>query len=157
MKRSTNKIWFGDITYIPTREGYLFLATFLDLYSSKEVGWSMANNMKEQLVLDAFIDAKGRNKCDQGLIVHTDQGSQYTSYSFQKLLAQNGAISSMSRKGNPYDNAVMESFYKILKAELKDNFSFDTRKEAEAVVLEYIEMFYNRKRLHSSIDFHTPT
>lgn len=106
---SKNKIWVGDITYVPTKKGVLYLAVFLDIYSRKVSGWSMGRKMKDSLVMDAFLQAYGRGHPEKGLIVHTDQGSQFTSGNFQTLLRMHGAVSSVSRKGNPYDNALMES------------------------------------------------
>lgn len=106
-----NQIWAGDITYIHTKRGYLYLAVFLDIYSRRIVGWSMAQRMKESLVIQAFLQAYGRERPREGLIVHTDQGSQYTGGNFRTILKTYGATHSNSRKGNPYDNAMMESFY----------------------------------------------
>ena len=110
-----NKIWVGDITYIPTQKGTLYLSIFIDIYSRKVVGWSMSTRMKDTLVMDSFIQAYGKEHPKNGLIVHTDQGSQYTGGRFQALLKKQGAVHSESRKGNPYDNAVMESFYRTIK------------------------------------------
>lgn len=112
---SLNKVWVGDITYIPTSEGTLYLAVFIDLFSRKVVGWSMNKRMKEELVIDAYLQAYGKAKPPKGLIVHTDQGSQYTGVAFRSIVENNGGNISNSGKGNPYDNAIMESFYKNIK------------------------------------------
>lgn len=151
-----NKIRVGDITYIPTQKGYLYLAVFLDVYSRKVAGWSMGRRMKDQLVIDAFKQAYGREHPDNGLIVHTDQGSQFTSGHFRMLLNQNGAILSNSRKGNPYDNALMESFYRTIKRELIQGANFETPEQAQMEIFKYIELYYNTKRIHSSLGYVSP-
>ena len=142
--------YVGDITYIPTNEGWLFLATVIDLYSRKIVGWSMADNMKVQLVNDALKMAIENRNPPKGLIWHTDRGSQYASYSHKDLLQQNGIIQSMSRKGNCWDNAVAESFFHTLKTELTHHEIYETISQANQSIFEYIEIFYNRERMHSS-------
>lgn len=147
-----NKVWLGDMTYIPTKEGALYLAVNIDVFSRKIVGWSMSSRMQDKLVMDCFLQACGRER----LIVHTDQGSQYTSSRYQSILRQVGAQSSMSRKGNPYDNAMMESFYKTLKRELINDACFETRAQATQEILKYIETYYNTKRMHSSLDYRSP-
>jgi len=132
------------ITYIPLQHGFLYLATYIDVFSRKVVGWAMNTRMTGQLVIDAFLQAVGRERPSAGLIVHTDRGSQYTSRRYQSILAAHGAILSMSRLGDPYDNAVMESFYKTLKRELMpETRKFTSEKEARNAIFEYIEMFYN--------------
>ncbi len=115
---SKNKIWFGDRTYIHTNEGTLYLSTFIDSYTRKVVGWSMSSRIKESIAIDAFLQAYGKEQPEEGLIIHTDQGSQYTSYNFRTVVEDHEGILSNSRKGNPYDNAVMESFFKTIKREL---------------------------------------
>ena len=149
-------IWLGDITYIPTTKGTLYLAVYLDIYSRKIVGWSMDTTMKEKLVTDAFLQAYGREHPAAGLIVHSDQGSQYTSDNFRMVLKKHGAIQSNSRKGNPYDNAMMESFYRTLKRELLTDQPFVTPDQAKLAVFEYIELYYNTKRMHSSLGYVSP-
>lgn len=151
-----NKIWLGDITYIPTKRGTLYLAIFLDLYTRKVTGWSMDTRMNDTLVINAFNQAYGKEHPNKGLIIHTDQGSQYTSSNFQSLLRTHGATSSVSRKGNPYDNALMESFYKTLKRELVHDADFEAPEQAQMEIFKYIETYYNTKRMHSSLDFLTP-
>ena len=141
--------YVGNITYISTGEGWLYLATVIDLYSRKIVGWSMDDTMKVSLVNDALNMAIGRRKPPKGLIWHTDRGSQYASYCHKDLLEANGIIHSMSRKGNCWDNAVAESFFKTLKNELIYNRYFYTKKQAKQEIFEYIEVFYNAVRSHS--------
>lgn len=151
-----NQIYVGDITYIPTKEGWLYLATVIDLYSRRVVGWSMDANMTTTLVNDAlFMALKTRNP-NKGLIWHTDRGSQYASSSHRELLKNYGIIQSMSRRGNCYDNAVAESFFHSLKTELTHHIKFETRSQANESIFEYIEVFYNRQRLHSYNNYMTP-
>jgi len=144
-----NEKWVGDITYIPTGEGWLYLATVIDLYSRKVVGWSMADNMKVSLVNDALNMAIQQRNPPKGLLWHTDRGSQYASYSHKDLLLKNNITQSMSRKGNCWDNAVAESFFKTLKSNLVYKTYFYTKKQAKAEIFEYIEVYYNRIRSHS--------
>ena len=151
-----NKIWLGDITYIPLQKGTLYLAVFIDVYTRKIVGWSMSSRMKDQLVLDAFIQAIGKERPHKGLIIHTDQGSQYTSSRFQSALREKNFVSSMSRKGNPYDNALMESFYKTIKRELINDSDFKDIDQAQMEIFKYIETYYNTKRIHSSLNYKSP-
>lgn len=151
-----NEIWVGDITIIPTQEGYLKLALFLDIFSRKIVGWSMDTRMKDKLVVEALLQAVGRENPSAGMIVHTDQGSQYTSSRFMALVSQLGFVQSMSRRGNPYDNATMESFNKTLKQELVYGANFPSIADAKREVFQYIEMFYNRKRIHSALSYLSP-
>jgi len=143
--------YVGDITYIPTGEGWLYLATVIDLYSRKVVGWSMDDTMKVSLVNDALNMAIHHRKPPKGLIWHTDRGSQYASYSHKDLLEQHGIVQSMSRKGNCWDNAVAESFFKTLKNDLVYQTYFYTKKQAKREIFEYIEFYYNRVRSHSYI------
>lgn len=142
--------YVGDITYIPTNEGWLYLATVIDLYSRKIVGWSMDGNMKVSLVNDALKMALTNRNPKQGLIWHTDRGSQYASYEHKNLLKQYGIIQSMSRKGNCLDNAVAESFFHTLKTELTHHEVYKTKIQAKRSIFEYIELFYNRERIHSA-------
>lgn len=152
-----NKIWIGDITYIPTQKKTLYLAVFIDIFSRKVVGWAMDTRMKDQLVIAAFNQAYGKEHPEPGLIVHTDQGAQFTSGNFQMLLKARKAIHSESRKGNPYDNALMESFYRTLKRELIQDAHFATPEQAQKEIFKYIELYYNTKRMHSSLGYVSPT
>lgn len=151
-----NERWVTDITYIPTREGWLYLAVVEDLYSRRIVGWAMAKTMTSRLVVDALQLAVQRRLPGHGLLAHSDRGSQYASEHYQGLLAQHGIICSMSRRANCWDNAPMESFFASLKKELVHHEDFQTRAEARASIVEYIEMFYNPKRLHSSLGYVSP-
>ena len=151
-----NTAYVGDITYIPTREGWLYLAVVIDLFSRAVVGWSMASRMKAGLVNDAMLMAIWNRKPAQGLIFHSDRGSQYASESFGNILTTHGVVASMSRKGNCWDNAVAESFFHTLKTELVHHRDFNTRAEASAEIFEYIEVFYNRQRLHSTNGYEAP-
>jgi putative transposase len=151
-----NRYWVGDITYIPTQEGWLYLAVVIDLYSRKIIGWSMSDRMKAQLVNNALLMAIWKRKPAKGLIWHTDRGSQYASDSHRKVIKKHHILQSMSRKGNCWDNAVSESFFHTLKTELTHHCKFKTRAEARHVVFEYIEVFYNRIRIHSANDYLSP-
>lgn len=153
-----NQVWASDITYIATEEGWLFLAIFLDIFTRKVVGFSMADHMKTQLVLSALLMALGRQNLIKGnqIIGHSDQGSQYASEVFSNSLQANGITASMSRKGNCYDNAFAESFFHTLKVELIYRRKFKTREEAMTAIFEYIEVWYNRQRIHSSLGYKTP-
>ena len=155
---TTNKnlIWVGDITYIPTRHGFLYLAVFIDVFSRKVVGWSMDTCIKDSLPMTAFYQAIGREHPEKGLIVHTDRGAQYTSRRFTALLERYGCRQSMSRKGNPYDNAIMESFYRTLKRELVQAANYDSPEQARMNIFKYIETYYNTKRIHSSLGYLCP-
>ncbi len=148
--------YVGDITYIATREGWLYLATVIDLYSRRVVGWSMADNMRTSLVNDALSMALNQRKPANDLLWHSDRGSQYASESHRALLTANGITQSMSPKGNCWDNAVAESFFHSLKTELVHHCDFATRAEAKQEIFEYIEVFYNRKRRHSANDYKSP-
>jgi len=151
-----DRVYVADISYIPTDEGWLYLATELDLYSRRIVGWSLSSRLGRRLALDALAMAVGRRRPAAGLIHHSDRGVQYACRDFQKLLAQHGMVASMSRKGDPYDNAVAESFFRTLKVELIYQRRFRTREEARAAIVEYIELAYNRQRLHSSLGYLSP-
>jgi len=151
-----NQVWVADITYIPTDEGWLYLASIEDLFQRKIVGWSMDSTMTRQLVLDALRQAVRRFRPPVGLIHHSDRGSQYASYEYQQALRDYGMLTSMSRKGNCYDNACMESFFGTLKRELIYGNRFKTRAEARQAIFEYIEVFYNRIRLHSALGYMSP-
>lgn len=151
-----DRVWTGDITYIPTAEGYLYLAGVLDLYSRKIVGWSMADHLRQGLVLDALEMAVTRRRPAPGLIHHSDRGSQYTAAAYRRLLAQHQIRQSMSRRGNCYDNAPTESLWSTIKRELVHQRRFKTRAEARSEVFEYIEVFYNRRRMHSGLGYLSP-
>ena len=151
-----NEVWVGDITYIWTAEGWLYLATVIDLFSRRVVGWSMNKRMTVDLVNDALLSAIWSRKPKKGLLWHTDRGSQYASSSHRKLLKDHGLVQSMSRKGNCWDNAVAESFFHTLKTGLVNHKLYQTREEAIQDIFEYIEVFYNRQRLHSTNDYWSP-
>jgi len=151
-----NQVWVGDITYIWTDMGWLYLATVIDLFSRKVVGWSISNRMKTSLVNDAMLMAIWQRKPPKGLIWHTDRGSQYASKEHRALLKQYHIQQSMSRKGNCWDNAVAESFFHTLKTELVFHERYKTREQAHASIFEYIEVFYNRKRRHSANNLMSP-
>ena len=153
---SPDQAYVGDITYISTAEGWLYLAVVIDLYSRHVVGWSMADNMKTTLVNDALIMAIWKRKPKKGLLWHSDRGSQYAADSHRKLLKQHGIQQSMSRKGNCWDNAVSESFFHTLKTECVNHEKYASRDEATKSIFDYIEVFYNRQRLHSSIGYLSP-
>jgi transposase InsO family protein len=151
-----NEIWLADITYIPTDEGFLYLAAVEDLYSRSVVGWSMDVKMESRLVVDALDMAVKKRFPGEGLLAHSDRGSQYASEHYQRVLAKQGITCSMSRKGNCYDNAPMESFFASLKKELVHHEKYATREAAKASLFEYIEVFYNRVRRHSSLGYVAP-
>lgn len=151
-----NEKWVSDITYLATEEGWLYLAGVMDLFGRRIVGWAMDSRMKTELVSAALDQAIGRTGAKEGLIVHSDRGVQYASKDYQKQLKRHGFICSMSRKGNCYDNAPIESFWGKLKMEWLNDYTFKTRAEAKKVVFEYIELFYNRCRTHSSNGYIPP-
>lgn len=152
-----NQVWGGDITYVHTDEGWLFLAIFLDIFTRKVVGFSCDDNMRTELILTALEMALGRQPVEEGeLIAHSDRGSQYASDSFAQRLRLAGIIASMSRKGNCYDNAHVESFFHSLKTELVYRRHFKTREEAKRAIFDWIEVWYNKQRRHSSLDYMTP-
>ena len=151
-----NQAWAADITYVRTAAGWLFLATVMDLYSRKIVGWSMAPHMQADLVCAALGKAVAARKPTSGLIVHTDRGSQYASEAHRKLLARHGLVASMSRKGNCWDNAVMERFFLNLKMERVWQRSYANHSEASADITDYIVNFYNATRLHSTLGYRSP-
>ena len=154
--RRPNASWVTDITYIRTYEGWLYLAVILDLFSRKVIGWSMSHRMTRQLALNAFHMAKERRDTKDQVILHSDQGSQFASSDWQRALTKYNVIPSMSRRGNCYDNAVAESFFKTLKKECVRKYIFKTREEAKRKIFEYIEMYYNPKRRHSYLDYLSP-
>ena len=151
-----NSVYVGDITYIPTNEGWLYLAVLIDLYSRAVVGWSMSERINAELANDALMMAIWKRKPPRGLMVHSDRGSQYASDLYQKSIKEHGFICSMSRKGNCWDNAPSESFFHTLKTELTHHRRYQAREEARQDIFEYIEVFYNRQRSHSTIGYQAP-
>jgi transposase InsO family protein len=151
-----NRAWAADITYVRTWEGWLYLAVVLDLYSRRVVGWSMQSHMRAELVVDALTMAVGQRLPGPGLLSHSDRGCQYTSDSYQRALRDHGISCSMSGRGNCWDNAAVESFFSTLKRELVYRRTWPTRQEAAAAIHEYIEVFYNRRRRHSTLDYQSP-
>lgn len=152
-----NQRWVADFTYIWTGEGWLYVAVVLDLFSRRIVGWSMSEQMTAQLVTDALVMALWRRGRPQELLHHSDQGSQYTSEQFQRLLTDQGITCSMSRSGNVWDNSAMESFFSTMKIERVHRKVYETRDQAKADVFDYVERFYNPYRRHSTIGFVSPT
>jgi len=148
--------WVADVTYIPTREGWLFLAAVLDLYSRRIIGWSMSDRLTSKLAQDALQNALDLRQPKDKVIVHSDRGKEYYAGDYQALLKTNDLICSMSRKGNCYDNATMESFFHSLKVEQVHHDDYHTRDEARSVIFDYIEVFYNRQRSHSSLGYKSP-
>jgi transposase InsO family protein len=155
-RQKRNEVWTGDITYIRTQEGWIYLAAVMDIYSRKVIGWQLDKNLNSDLVERALENALMDRRVEKGIIFHSDQGIQYASQSFRKILRDNGFIQSMSRKGNCYDNAITETFFHTLKTELINRTKYKTREEVRRSIFEYIEIFYNRRRLHSAIGYHTP-
>jgi putative transposase len=151
-----DRVWCGDITYVRTWEGWLYVAVVIDLFSRKVVGWSVADHMRVDLVTDAFDLAVSRRNVQPGLIFHSDRGSQYASNAMRRRLKRLKAKQSMSRKGDCYDNAVVESFNDKLKQELIHRASWPTKAKAKLAIVEYIERFYNATRMHSTLDYLSP-
>ena len=151
-----NRYWASDITYIPTRQGWLYLAVTMDLFSRRIIGWSMDRNRSAKLVLDALRAAIRLRRPPNAFVHHTDRGTQYTSEECIALVARAGGISSLSRKGNCWDNAVVESFFATLKRELLEDKPYATRDDAQLSIFEYIEGWYNPKRLHSTLGYVSP-
>ena len=151
-----DRVWAGDITCVPTREGWLYLAVLLDLYARKVVGWAMSDRQNRQLVSDALIMAIARRQPKPGLIHHTDQGNVYATPAYRAIQKAHHMLPSMSRQGNCYDNACAESFFSGLKNELIWDRDFKTRREARSAIFEWIEVFYNRARLHETLNYVTP-
>jgi len=154
--KKINQKWVGDITFIATQEGWLYLAAVEDLYHKKIVGWALDSRMTKQLTISALEMAIKREKPQKGLICHSDRGSQYAAYDYQDKLRENGIRQSMSAKGDCYDNACMESFFATLKKDLVHRRRFKTREEAKLAIINYIETWYNSKRSHSSLDYMSP-
>ena len=153
---SPNEKWLADITYIFTAEGWLYLAAVMDMFSRKIVGWAMRDHMRTELPLAALTMAIQRQRPPSGLIHHSDRGSQYASGDYQRALAASGITPSMSRKGNCWDNAPMESFFHTLKTELVHHKNYVTKEDAKRDLFQYIEAFYNRQRIHSALGYLTP-
>lgn len=151
-----DQIWLSDITYIRTGQGWLYLAAILDLYTRRIVGWAMGKRLQADLTLKALQMALHQRRPKEGLIHHSDRGSQYTSKEYQALLSRHKLLPSMSRAGNAYDNAPMESFFATLKTELVHHCRFETRQQAQAALFDFMEVFYNRQRLHSTLGYRTP-
>jgi putative transposase len=153
---AANQVWLGDITYVATEEGWLYLAGILDLYRRRLAGWAMSENIDTELILAAWGMALTQRQPPAGLVFHSDRGVQYASHDYRQALQSAQAIASMSRKGNCYDNAAMESFWSTLKQELIYRRHFKTRDEARQAIFDFIEVFYNRRRLHSSLGYRSP-
>ena len=151
-----NQIWVSDITYVQTNEGWLYVAAILDLYSRKIVGWAMGEHLDTDLILKALFMALLHRQPPANLLFHSDRGVQYASADYRKALAQGGLVASMSRRGNCYDNAAMESFWSTLKLELVYRRNFPTRAHAQTEIFDYIEAFYNRQRSHSALNYLSP-
>ena len=152
----TDRIWVADITYVHTLEGFLYLAFILDVHSRRIVGWAMEGHLRTELVVDALQMAVWRRKPAPGLVHHSDQGVQYTALSFSERLKEVGITPSMGRTGNALDNAMAESFVSTLKAELASNLKFPSRQAAKTAIFDYLETFYNTRRLHSSLGYRSP-
>ena len=153
---SANKVWFSDITFIWTKEGWMYLAAILDAFNRQIVGWSMSDRLNHGILADALQKALRGRKPEAGLIFHSDRGTQYASYAFRDIMDKYGFVQSMSSSGNCYDNAMMESFFHTLKTELTYFEKYRTRREARGSVFEYIEVFYNRVRRHSALNYCSP-
>ena len=151
-----NQVWTADITYIRLVHGWAYLAVVMDLFSRHIVGWSLQEHLRAELAVEALRKALWQRRPRPGMLHHSDQGVQYASFSYQQILAHHHIIPSMSRRGNCYDNATMESFFGSLKSELEAPRGFPSHQQAKAALFEYIEMFYNRKRLHSSLGYRSP-
>jgi len=152
-----NRAWGSDLTFIPTRAGWLYLAVVIDLCSRAVVGWAMGRRLTSRLVCDALKMAIQRRRPPEGTVIHSDQGRQYDSAEYRAVLAPRRLLASMSRRGNCYDNAVVESFFHTLKGELVAFEDYHSREEAQTSVFEYVEVFYNRQRRHSALGYLSPT
>jgi len=155
-KKQIDGVWASDITFVPTSEGWLYVAAVMNVQSRKIIGLSMSDRISQELASTALRDAVGRENPVEGLIHHSDRGRQYASYAYQALLRGYGITQSMSRSGNCYDNAYMESFFGTLKTELVHGEKYHTRLEARLSIFEYVEMFYNRQRRHSALGYRSP-
>ena len=155
-RSQTEGVWASDITFVPTSEGWLYVAAVMKVKSRKIIGLSMGDKLSQELVSAAFRDAAGRQSPSEGLIHHSDRGRQYASYAYQELLREYGMRPSMSRSGHCYDNAYVESFFGTLKTELVHGEHYRSRLEARLSIFEYVELFYNRQRSHSALGYKTP-
>ena len=152
-----NEVWVGDITYIPLAGGgFLYLAVWMDLFSKKIIGWQLEDHMREKLVTDALQKALKSRSVNQGLILHSDRGGQYAGTAFRDIITSRKLVQSMSRADNAYDNAFMESCFSRFKTELLEGGAFDNRQDAQTEIFEYVEMYYNTKRRHSSLHYLSP-
>jgi putative transposase len=151
-----NQVWMSDITYVWTTEGWLYVASIMDLFTRKIVGWKASSRMTKELVIETLEQAYEREKPEAGVLHHSDRGSQYAAKEYQKKLKEYKMVGSMSRKGNCWDNACIESFHSVIKRELIHLELYKTREQAKRDIWEYIELWYNRKRIHSSIGYYTP-
>ena len=154
--KTINQVWLTDITYIPTKEGFTYLCAIVDLHSRKIIGWKTSRNIDSELAIKSLDQAIALRGPQPGLVVHSDRGCQYASEAFRRRLGDHGIIQSMSRRGNCYDNAPMESFFKSYKTEEVNDELYDTHEQATRGASDYIEHFYNPRRLHSSLDYHSP-
>ena len=156
--KNLNQVWVSDITYVKTEEGWLYLSAVMDLFTKEIVGYAMSERITRDIVIGALLMANAKFNPPDGIILHSDRGVQYASNEYQELLKNNKMICSMSKKGNPYENGAMESFNATIKKELiYPHGTYQTKAEARKEIFEYIELFYNKERLHSSIDYNTPT
>jgi transposase InsO family protein len=151
-----DRVWAADITYIRTLQGWLYLAVVMDLYSRRVVGWATSARIGRELVLEALASSISRRAPGPGLVHHSDRGCQYASWNYQRTMKNLGIVCSMSRKGNCWDNAVVESFFSTLKTEMVHRMTFADRRQAHSALFDYIETFYNSKRRHSSIGYISP-
>jgi putative transposase len=154
--KEPNKVWATDVSYFWTQKGWIHLAIVMDLYSRRIIGWSMKDKVDQFLTQDALEMALNQREAAQGLIHHSDQGAEYTNHAYQSLVKEHNMVVSMSRRGECHDNAVAESFFKSIKVELVKQHKFKTPEEARSAIFEYIEIFYNRKRLHSTLGYMAP-
>lgn len=154
--KEPNKVWATDVSYFWTQKGWIHLAIVMDLYSRRIIGWSMKNKVDQSLTQDALEMALSQREPQEGLIHHSDQGAEYTNHAYQGLVKEHNMVVSMSRRGECHDNAVAESFFKSIKVELVKQQKFRTPEEARSAIFEYIEIFYNRKRLHSTLGYISP-
>jgi transposase InsO family protein len=155
-RRQVEGVWASDMTFVPTSEGWLYVAVVMNVKSRKIIGMGMSDKLSQELASDALRDAVGRQSPPEGLIHHSDRGRQYASYAYQELLREYGLIPSMSRSGNCYDNAYVESFFGTLKTELVYGERYRSRLEARLSIFEYVEVFYNRQRIHSALGYRSP-
>jgi putative transposase len=154
--KQTERLWVSDITFIPTRQGWLYMSAVMNVRTRRIIGFSLRDDLSQELVIAALRQAMESNRPEEGLIHHSDRGRQYATYAYQELLKRYGIVSSMSRKGHCYDNAYMESFFATLKKELVHNEKYQTREEASLSIFEYVEVFYNRVRKHSALGNKSP-